>query len=363
MLGLSYKSKTAAMRYPLPIKGLLCACIFLAFWWGPADFALPSDSEIGKAGPGILFEMIGEYTLPKPVVVSPKSASQLWLDLGVGVRKTGEDAYLITPQHFSKYRPFDEKEAMYLRDMEGNSISDQQNPGIRLELDVVTEEEEAQIVSELQGIAATHGYEFTVDEAGSAASWRLTGRDEKRTESLAPWGWGSHFDKSKLPAALHSVVSKLESLPGYPLGPIRDVTVNMRSSDDYQMVPHVDPLGDGPSTFVLSLLSSAVVTFSPISALRSEAVRANDDEVYAQHSYTDQDIDCLVPRRAAYHFAGNARYLWTHAVRPSVRPPGSPDADTFERWGTWDKVLRRQRDRVAIIFSFADPRHSTTKKS
>ena len=58
---------------------------------------------------------------------------------------------------------------------------------------------------------------------------------------------------------------------------------------------------------------------------------------YAQHSYTDDDIDCLVPQRAIYHFAGNARYLWTHAVRPSIAGPDG----TFERWGTWDKVLRR----------------------
>lgn len=34
----------------------------------------------------------------------------------------------------------------------------------------------------------------------------------------------------------------MEALEGYPLGRIRDVTVNMRSSEDYQMVPHVDPL-------------------------------------------------------------------------------------------------------------------------
>lgn len=63
---------------------------------------------------------------------------------------------------------------------------------------------------------------------------------------------------------------------------------------------------------------------------------------YAQHSYTDDDIDCLVPRRAIYHFAGNARYLWTHAVRPSVSAGDGTDV-TFERWGTWDKVLRREK--------------------
>ncbi|CAE7368982.1 gsp-2 [Symbiodinium natans] len=350
----------------------LCGALL---WWAScrvgrvSSFALPSNSALeqgeahGKAqGPGMLYEMIGEYTLPKPVVVSPRKAWELWMDLGVGVRKMEEDTYVVAPQHFSKYRSFGQKEAMYLRDMQGNTVSDEENPGIRIELDVVTETEEANILSELQELVDRHGYEFTTDasdDAALAASWRLTGRDEKRTEALAPWGWGSDFDKTKLPPALRRVVSKLEELPGYPLGPIRDVTVNMRSTDDYQMVPHIDPLGDGPNTFVLSLLSSAVVTFSPLAALRAEAERANDDEHFAQHSYTDEDIDCLVPRRAAYSFTGNARYLWTHAVRPSVRP-SAEDPETFERWGTWEKVLRRQPNRAAIIFSFADEREPHT---
>ena len=303
--------KTALMRKASPFpamrrrtKELLCrgTCMLWLLWvcWWDfqvENFALPSDLvsadehhlAMSGAGTGILYEMIGEYTLPKPVVLSP-NASRLWDELGVGVREMGDDAYVVEPQHFSKFRAYDEREATYLRDMEGNTVSAEENPGIRIEPNVVTEAEEIQIVSELQGIAATHGYEFAADgEAGPATSWRLTGRDEKRTESLAPWGWGSEFDKSKLPSALAQVVAKLESLPGYPLGTIRDVTVNMRDNDDYQMVPHIDPLGDGPNSFVLSLLSSAVVTFSPVATLRSNAVRANDDEQYAQHSFTDKD--------------------------------------------------------------------------
>ena len=50
----------------------------------------------------------------------------------------------------------------------------------------------------------------------------------------APLAPGKDFHESQLPSGLRSVVEKLQSLPGYPLGPIRDVTVNIRSSDDYQ---------------------------------------------------------------------------------------------------------------------------------
>lgn len=307
-------------------------------------------------GPGILHEMIGEYALPKPVVLSPHGQLRVQEDLGVNVTVVGDEAYIVSPQHWSNYRPLGLVEETYLRDMEGETVSHEENPGIRVEPDFVSEAEEDHIMAELIELASTFGYDFAAEEeAASSASWRMTGRDEKKTDlPLAPWGWGKDFHESKLPSGLRSVVEKLQSLPGYPLGPIRDVTVNIRSSDDYQMVPHVDPLLDGPNSFVLSLLSSAVVTFSPIATLRTEIERANDDEQYAQHSYTDDDIDCLVPRRAIYHFAGNARYLWTHAVRPSVSAGDGTDG-TFERWGTWDKVLRREKNRAAIIFTFADP--------
>merc|ERR1719414_1575783 len=99
-------------------------------------------------------------------------------------------------------------------------------------------------MEELRDLASTYGYEFAADgEDGAAASWRITGRDEKKSGlPLAPWGWGKEFDKSKLPAGLRDIASRIERL--YPLGPLRDVTVNVRSSVDYQMVPHIDPIGD-----------------------------------------------------------------------------------------------------------------------
>eukprot|EP00438_Fugacium_kawagutii_P020014 Skav218960 [mRNA] locus=scaffold1876:25497:29674:- [translate_table: standard] len=206
---------------------------------------------------------------------------------------------MVSPQHFSKYRPLGQVEEM-------------------------SESEEELIMDELIELASTFGpmdsggpgYDFAAEEEAAAASWRMTGRDEKKTDlPLAPWGWGKDFDESKLPSGLRLVVEKLQSLAGYPLGPIRDVTVNIRSSDDYQMPGRTK----SHSWLVLGIVASHIL------------------RQYAQHSYTDDDIDCLVPRRAIYHFAGNARYLWTHAVRPSV----AAGDGTFERWGTWDKVLRR----------------------
>lgn len=353
------------------VAGCFAAAALTWALWKPIAFAAPrSDLETLKReevrdeddaserdfskmkGIGMLHEVIGEYALPKPIVLSPHGEARVREDLGVNVTLVGEDAFRVAPQHWSKYRPFGPVEEMYLRDMHGQTVSPADNPGVRVEPDLVSPDEEEQIMQELVEMASNFGYDFAAEDGAAAQSWRMTGRDEgKAGLPLAPWGWGKDFDEGKLPSGLQGVVKKLKSLAGYPLGPLRDVTVNIRSSEDYQMVPHIDPLQDGPNSFVLSLLSSAVVTFSPIASLRHDAERCNDDEQYAQHSYTDDDIDCLVPRRAVYHFGGNARYLWTHAVRPSI-----PASDgTFERWGTWEKVLRRQKNRAAIIFAFADP--------
>ncbi|CAK9109618.1 unnamed protein product [Durusdinium trenchii] len=320
------------------VAGCFAAAALTWALWKPIAFAAPrSDLETLKReevrdeddaserdfskmkGIGMLHEVIGEYALPKPIVLSPHGEARVREDLGVNVTLVGEDAFRVAPQHWSKYRPFGPVEEMYLRDMHGQTVSPADNPGVRVEPDLVSPDEEEQIMQELvemPGIdrvmmASNFGYDFAAEDGAAAQSWRMTGRDEgKAGLPLAPWGWGKDFDEG--------VVKKLKSLAGYPLGPLRD---------------------DGPNSFVLSLLSSAVVTFSPIASLRHDAERCNDDEwlsrsvaerpylfglaegvhhlprQYAQHSYTDDDIDCLVPRRAVYHFGGNARYLWTHAVR------------------------------------------------
>ena len=131
----------------------------------------------------------------------------------------------------------------------------------------------------------------------------------------------------------------IEGLEGYPLGPLRDVTVNFRRTVDYQMVPHIDPPGDGPNTFILSLQSAAVLSFSPVGALRDTV---------------DVDrIDCIVPQRTLCHFQGGARYTWTHAIRPPLSNEG--DAEVYDDWGTWENVMARRPERISVVLAFADP--------
>ena len=49
----------------------------------------------------------------------------------------GDDAYIVSPQHWSNYRPLGLVEETYLRDMEGETVSHEDNPGIRVEPDFV----------------------------------------------------------------------------------------------------------------------------------------------------------------------------------------------------------------------------------
>mmetsp|Transcript_115509 Transcript_115509/g.337901 ORF Transcript_115509/g.337901 Transcript_115509/m.337901 type:complete len:375 (+) Transcript_115509:73-1197(+) len=333
----------------------LCRQDWTAFA-APRQVAEPDLSQFD--GLGFVHDAIGEYTIPRPWVISPKKPAELWEELGVNVlTMERKEQHIVAPQPSERYRPLDARDEGSLLDMTGAPVNASRNPGIRIEHEFVSEAEEQQIIDELRTMAAEYGYDFAADgEDATAQSWRITGRDEGKSGlPLAPWGWGPEFDAARLPAGLALAAARLGSLAGYPLGPLRDVTVNVRSSVDYQMSPHVDPPGDGPNSFVLSLLSGAVVTFSPIKALRADAERANDELIFTRDSFTDDDIDCLVPRRAVYHFSGNARYLWTHAIRPPATREGGDGQEAYERWGTWDKVLRRRKDRAAIIFTFADP--------
>ena len=111
----------------------------------------------------------------------------------------------------------------------------------------------------------------------------------------------------------------------------------------------LDPLADGASGFILTLLSGAVLTFSPVDALRADAARACDPARFGMESYTDQDVDCLVRRRSICAFANDARYRWTHAMRPGVavelqQEGGRPVARICDWWGTRQQLMERKEE-------------------
>ena len=114
---------------------------------------------------------LGEYALPKPVVLSPHGQLRVQEDLGVNVTNVGEDAYMVSPQHWSKYRPLGQVEEMYLRDMEGQTVSHSDNPGIRVEPSFVSETEEDQIMAELIDLASTFGCLVAKQRVGTVSAF------------------------------------------------------------------------------------------------------------------------------------------------------------------------------------------------
>lgn len=332
-------------------------------------------------------DVLGELCLPRPWFSSAVSDVHLWEALGVNVCRLAEKArpdkdeatrWQVMPQPASRYRAFRKTDEEVLLDMNGAHVCADRNPGVRVESEFVTEVEELQLVQELVAAADEFGYAYDCpdddelddvfgleeeqEEEEVEDVLRMSGRDEGQSEErLAPWGYGAHLDRRRLPPTLAEVVERIEGLPGYLLGPLRDVTVNIRQNVDYEMAPHIDPPADGPNTFVLSLQSGAVITFSPVHALAAAVARANDPAAYSVHSFTDNDVDCLVARRSLYHMSGDARYFWTHAIRPPlVRDVSEDGFEAYDRWGTWEKARRRPQKRIAVILAFADPRDSDT---
>lgn len=344
---------------------------------------------------------IGElYQLPEPCVWSYASARQLWEQYGVnfsgdsrsvhGGRATASRRE-IAAQPASAYRPLGPQDEDRIRDMRGLPVGADRNPGVRVEPNFISEEEEERLAKEIRDIVHSHGAIMggarAYAEAGSSNQntlpprlvllddgrivpdpegtpgpmWRVTGRSEGGdAQRLPPWDYGATLDPNKLPEELKKVAARISALEGYSVGPLRDVTINLRTSSVCRLDPHVDPLGDGANCFVLTLLSGTVLTFSPVDALRENAARASSPEIFGMRSYTDRDLDCLSRRRALCHFAGDARYRWAHSIRPGLAvelrdASGAPRARICDWWGTREQLMERKEERMSVVFAFADP--------
>jgi len=193
-----------------------------------------------------------------------------------------------------------------------------------VEPDFVTEVEGEAIAAELEAVAKAYGYpydgesrvhlvstggevETTLD--GVVNNLRVTGRLERPDlgQGLPPWGYGDGFDAMQLPPAIGELAQRIASCGAFAVGPVRDVTVNIRESSFFQarlrmcmhmhmwsvesafvrlrtctrthattramlflclqLDPHLDPAADGPDVFILGLGSSAVLTFTPPDAV------------------------------------------------------------------------------------------------
>jgi len=123
-----------------------------------------------------------------------------------------------------------------------------------VEPDFVTEVEGEAIAAELEAVAKAYGYpydgesrvhlvstggevETTLD--GVVNNLRVTGRLERPDlgQGLPPWGYGDGFDAMQLPPAIGELAQRIASCGAFAVGPVRDVTVNIRESSFFQTGP------------------------------------------------------------------------------------------------------------------------------
>lgn len=175
---------------------------------------------------------------------------------------------------------------------------------------------------------------------------RVTGRSEFNNTS--PWSYGDEFNLEGVPEALKTIVKRIQShYEKFHSGPkiLRDITINYRTNGMFRLDPHVDPLADGRFVFVLSLDSDVVFTLTPP---HSNQHRTDINQI-SLHSWSDDDIDVFLKRRAIVGITNEARNPWRHGIRTGVDVPNQGICDWF---GSHDVLLKRGNERTSIVFAF-----------
>ena len=273
----------------------------------------------------------------------------------------------------SQHRKYMRRDAERLRFVsDGGFVGSNDNPGIRIEPSFVSELQAAALVADSREASEAYGYSYsgdrrvhTVDADGAVSSetldlvnnLRVTGRPERPDRPPAPWGYGANFDESFIfGTSFGALADRIRSCGAYKLGPLRDITVNQRSHSFFQLDPHLDPPEDGPDVFILSLLSSAVLTFSPTATTAERlGVEKRSGKDVGLRSWTDADIDALAEPRTLIHFGGAARGDWNHAIRAGVEVDQNGEAAICDWWGQSDYLLRRGKERISIVLAFGQP--------
>lgn len=174
-----------------------------------------------------------------------KMHRNLWEEFGVkrASLKIGGDLELEALP--TAFRAGNDEDLHRIRNMRGECIDTNLNPGLRVEPNFIDEKEEEELAEEFREIVGKYGFCFdaemvnvhmvdstgNIQEIGRNRSKRVTGRPESREGQMgivAPWGYGADLDMSELPKAVHKIVQRLRD-KGYQLGPLRDCSINHRT--------------------------------------------------------------------------------------------------------------------------------------
>ena len=137
-----------------------------------------------------------------------------------------------------------------------------------------------------------------LDTKNHVNTMRVTGRPEADYPT-APWGYGDDFNIDAVPEQLRFVLDQIAESPLWAVGKPRDITINKRENGFFKLDPHTDPAADGENVFIVNLLSNSVLTFVP----PGDFDRTHPHQISLQ-SWTDDDVDVLMMRRAMVLFSG-----------------------------------------------------------
>jgi hypothetical protein len=190
----------------------------------------------------------------------------------------------------------------------------------------------------------------------------------------APWGSGDNMKHDLLPLALRHVVRKVqESFPD--LGRLRHIRIDFSPSGQFMRYPRLFPSFDGHDAIILALRESpapeqhgppTIVTLSPA----SRSKRATLLEVMNQ-SWSDFDIDVMIPSGTIVRIFGQARYNYGLGIRPGAPWFGSSDNIVQDRprssgnssnaltrlWSALRfKQSKKPREAAVIFLHFEGPR-------
>ena len=283
------------------------------------------------------------------------------------------------------HRSLNEVDSKACRTMKGMHLIPTHNPGLRIEKQFIDSDDEMKkVLGELESLRkisfkSQDTLYLNYKDAGSSSSptsqqqrnsahvsvdsFRVTGRPEVSHQTKAPWGYGDSFHLDHVPVTIRSVADRIKSHPSFDLSQsqLRDITINYRTNSMFKLDPHIDPALDGANVFALGFKSSVVFTFTPdlstdaylaSTSNREEPLKIRTNEAaICMHSWTDDDIDVLLPPGDLLHFSGDARFKWKHAIRTGV-DAGPPFNCIVDWWGNLEHLIKRNKDRISIIFAF-----------
>ncbi|ETO19194.1 hypothetical protein RFI_18037 [Reticulomyxa filosa] len=265
----------------------------------------------------------------------------------------------------SQHRPVSPVDNYYIKNMKGQSPLLGENPGIRIEENFLSPNEQKQLRLDAHVLLNQYGYssipfymkDTFLKQLGMYQSrptlkvnaFKCSGRPpadelqesnwtpaiqqakkehdahekpqyayESNPPVAAPWGCGNGLNVRQLPSSFQTLISKIKSQSTYSLGAVRDVTIDFRDHKYFRLFPHKYPMEDGSNLFMLTLDSDVVLTLLP-----SEKDRHRRTEIFDQslYSFTDADIDVLHRKGDLLCLSDKARLHMELAVRQGVEEP------------------------------------------